>query len=614
MPRPAPSAAPGMRPGMSAMTKLASSAGLHHAEVRDERREGVVGHLGPRARDGADEGALADVGEAEQAHVGEHLELEAELLLLARLARARRGAARGRRAWRSGCCRGRPGRRARRRRACPAASTSKTSSPVSTSKPCVPDGHARRRGPRRPSRTGPCRARARRARPRACAGGRRRAASSCPRRRRRRRRRPCRRRRRRGRRKARTSRGGRRRTRCRRRPATTFTSHESTNFTARASGSLDAVVPGAGGRGGDGARVLGLCDFGLALRLDLMHVPVGRGSRREIWMRSSARPASVAPFPRGSSASFRSMKCWRSCSHSGQRRHRLALAGDRGGTPSREGARGRARASRDEYHARPPPLRTSMSDAQGARAKQVREPAALLGLQERVDAADRLRDGGLKPLGALGALPVAALTLAASRVSAATASASDATARRSSTAACARSVLRSSRMTARSATCSSSSSSFHARKRKDAGRRSPRRSRRPHRGHRRRASAPAPLPRSTATVVGPQPALSPHDAPPVARMPPCERMHCLLTFQPGRNRSRRVFSRGIPRAPSSVATAAPSVNARGLLRALFLARPSRSDLDAAARRKQDERARDAQQDRAQELDREGPTRCAASCA
>ena len=77
---------------MSARTKLCSSATCDDAEVRHERRERVVGDLGPRARDGADEGALADVGEAEQPHVGHDLELEAEVLLLARLARI--GAAR----------------------------------------------------------------------------------------------------------------------------------------------------------------------------------------------------------------------------------------------------------------------------------------------------------------------------------------------------------------------------------------------------------------------------------------------------------------------------------------------------------------------------------------
>ena len=76
MPRPAPSLAPGMRPGMSAMTKFASSSIGDDAEVRHERRERIVGDLRPRARHGADERALAHVRKAEQADVGHHLELE----------------------------------------------------------------------------------------------------------------------------------------------------------------------------------------------------------------------------------------------------------------------------------------------------------------------------------------------------------------------------------------------------------------------------------------------------------------------------------------------------------------------------------------------------------
>ena len=65
----------------------------HHAEVRRERRERVIRDLRLRARDRADERRLADVREAEETHVGHHLELEAELQLLAGLARL--GAARG---------------------------------------------------------------------------------------------------------------------------------------------------------------------------------------------------------------------------------------------------------------------------------------------------------------------------------------------------------------------------------------------------------------------------------------------------------------------------------------------------------------------------------------
>src|SRR5690606_26446127 len=63
------------------------------AQVRLERREGIVGDLGARAADGADEGALADVGKAEQAHVRHQLELEPQRLLLP--GRAGLGPARG---------------------------------------------------------------------------------------------------------------------------------------------------------------------------------------------------------------------------------------------------------------------------------------------------------------------------------------------------------------------------------------------------------------------------------------------------------------------------------------------------------------------------------------
>ena len=54
----------------------------HHAEVWLERRERVVGDLRPRRRDGGDQGALACVGEADQGHVGQQLELEVVVGLL----------------------------------------------------------------------------------------------------------------------------------------------------------------------------------------------------------------------------------------------------------------------------------------------------------------------------------------------------------------------------------------------------------------------------------------------------------------------------------------------------------------------------------------------------
>ncbi|OPZ01076.1 MAG: hypothetical protein BWZ09_02808 [Alphaproteobacteria bacterium ADurb.BinA305] len=61
----------------------------HHAEVRHQRREGVVGDLGFRGRDRADESRLARIGHAEQAHVGQYLQLETQR---ARLALGARGA------------------------------------------------------------------------------------------------------------------------------------------------------------------------------------------------------------------------------------------------------------------------------------------------------------------------------------------------------------------------------------------------------------------------------------------------------------------------------------------------------------------------------------------
>ena len=66
--------------------EAASFVGAHDAELRRERRERIVGDLGPRRRDRADQRRLAGVGQAEQADVGEHLELELQRAA-ARLAR-----------------------------------------------------------------------------------------------------------------------------------------------------------------------------------------------------------------------------------------------------------------------------------------------------------------------------------------------------------------------------------------------------------------------------------------------------------------------------------------------------------------------------------------------
>ncbi len=56
------------------------------AEVRDERRERVVGDLRARPGDAADERRLAGVRVADDAHVGEQLQLEDEIALLSRRA------------------------------------------------------------------------------------------------------------------------------------------------------------------------------------------------------------------------------------------------------------------------------------------------------------------------------------------------------------------------------------------------------------------------------------------------------------------------------------------------------------------------------------------------
>ena len=71
---------------MSATTKLTSSGGIaddHDAEVRLQRGEGIVGDLGARRRDARDQRALAGVGIADQADIGEQLQLQAQLALFA---------------------------------------------------------------------------------------------------------------------------------------------------------------------------------------------------------------------------------------------------------------------------------------------------------------------------------------------------------------------------------------------------------------------------------------------------------------------------------------------------------------------------------------------------
>ena len=61
----------------------ALAAPAHHAQVGRQGGEGVVGDLGARPGDAADERGLAGVGVADDADVGEQLQLELEVLLLA---------------------------------------------------------------------------------------------------------------------------------------------------------------------------------------------------------------------------------------------------------------------------------------------------------------------------------------------------------------------------------------------------------------------------------------------------------------------------------------------------------------------------------------------------
>ena len=58
-------------------------ANAHDAEVGVQRGEGVVGDLRAGCGDGADQRALAGVGQAEQAHIGQDAQFEAEFMLFA---------------------------------------------------------------------------------------------------------------------------------------------------------------------------------------------------------------------------------------------------------------------------------------------------------------------------------------------------------------------------------------------------------------------------------------------------------------------------------------------------------------------------------------------------
>src|SRR5437867_5367293 len=106
-PSPAPSAAPSIKPGISATTKLidenrsfvvAGNIGddeaavlvdPHDAQMRSKGRERIIRDARPRGGDRAYQCRFASVGYAEETHIGEHLELHFEPPLLAGFARCR---------------------------------------------------------------------------------------------------------------------------------------------------------------------------------------------------------------------------------------------------------------------------------------------------------------------------------------------------------------------------------------------------------------------------------------------------------------------------------------------------------------------------------------------
>ena len=88
MPRPAPSWAPRIRPGMSATTSV-SVVAPDDAQIRDERRERIVGDLRARGGNDGDQRRFAGVGKPDDRDVGEQLELDRELPDLAGKARFR---------------------------------------------------------------------------------------------------------------------------------------------------------------------------------------------------------------------------------------------------------------------------------------------------------------------------------------------------------------------------------------------------------------------------------------------------------------------------------------------------------------------------------------------
>ena len=87
-PSPRPSLAPSIRPGDVGDGER-GVAGGHHTEVGHQRRERVVGDLRPGPRQRRDQAGLAGAREADQADVGDHLELEDHAEVVAGLAEQR---------------------------------------------------------------------------------------------------------------------------------------------------------------------------------------------------------------------------------------------------------------------------------------------------------------------------------------------------------------------------------------------------------------------------------------------------------------------------------------------------------------------------------------------
>ena len=93
MPRPLPSCAPAMSPGISAMTKDRSPVEPHHSQARREGRKRIVGNARTRRAEPRNQRGFANIGETHQPDVGEQLQFQPQIEHHAR--RARFGFARG---------------------------------------------------------------------------------------------------------------------------------------------------------------------------------------------------------------------------------------------------------------------------------------------------------------------------------------------------------------------------------------------------------------------------------------------------------------------------------------------------------------------------------------